>query len=90
MRVGAAAGDVGGRLPHVAPVSHLRDLEAKLVEVALAALGSHLGALIIPDVADPLEEEEERQDVADAGLTRLWAPLRKPVAVASCESPGPF
>ena len=47
---------------HVRPVAALGHLEAVLVGEVLAILGEHRGVLLVPHVADALEEEQ-RQDV---------------------------
>jgi hypothetical protein len=54
---------VGRRLANVAPVAALGDLKTVLVSEVFAVLGEHRLVLLVPDVADALEEEE-RQDVA--------------------------
>ena len=55
--------DVLGGGADVVPVAAVGDLEAVLVLEILAVLLDHPGVLFIPDIADPLEEEQ-RQDVA--------------------------
>ena len=59
--------DVGWRLADVAPVAALGDLEAVDLgeerRVGIAVDLGGLGGLLVPDVADPLEEEQ-REDVA--------------------------
>ena len=60
---GDGASDVGRGLADVAPVAALRHLEAVLVGKVVAVGLDHLGALLVPHVADALEEEQG-QDVA--------------------------
>ncbi|MEZ4227267.1 MAG: hypothetical protein R3B13_40390 [Polyangiaceae bacterium] len=55
--------DVRGGLADIAPVAALGHLEPVLVFEVLAVRLDRLGVLLVPDVADALEEEE-RQDVA--------------------------
>ena len=59
--------DVGRRLADVAPVAAVRQREAvqlrKDAQVDVAVRLSGLGRLLVPDVADPLEEQQ-REDVA--------------------------
>jgi len=48
---------IRGGLAHIAPVATFWDLETVLIGEGLAVGGDHLGAFLVPNIADALEEQ---------------------------------